>query len=356
MTESCAATTALRRCSWAASTPDYRAYHDTEWGFPVADDVRLFEKLSLEGFQAGLSWLTILRKREAFRARVRRASTSSGSRASARATSSGCWPTPAIVRHRGKIEAVINNAKRAVELVEAEGSLARYVWGFEPPAAPSALDRAALDRACRVTAESKALAKDLKRRGWRFVGPTTVYAFMQAMGLVNDHLDGCDAGDAVAEQRSVSSGPARPVRELRCCDDVGRHPRTAQRPALCWARRRCGAADDQGRGRTRVSTASWTGSRRDSSRLTAPLGSDPDLRLSGVDLHQRRRTGRPRGSGKRVLEPGKLVSLDVAAEVDGYHADAAVTVPVGAVDEQRRKLVDATRAALAAGMNQLSLG
>jgi DNA-3-methyladenine glycosylase I len=179
----------VARCWWATSAPDYRAYHDMEWGFPVADDVRLFEKLSLEGFQAGLSWLTILRKREAFRSafagfqfeRVARF----GERDVARLLADA-----GIVRHRGKIEAVINNAQRAVELVEREGSLARYVWRFEPEPRAGRIDRA---QVATLAPESTSLAKDLKRRGWRFVGPTTVYAFMQAMGLVNDHLDGCGA-------------------------------------------------------------------------------------------------------------------------------------------------------------------
>jgi DNA-3-methyladenine glycosylase I len=181
----------LARCWWAESAPEYREYHDSEWGFPVADDVRLFEKLSLEGFQAGLSWLTILRKREAFRAafasfdyhRVARF----GDRDVARLLADA-----GIVRHRGKIEAVINNARRALELAEAEGSLAHYVWRFEPAERARGLDRARLVELAS-THDSQALAKDLKRRGWRFVGPTTVYAFMQAMGLVNDHLDGCAA-------------------------------------------------------------------------------------------------------------------------------------------------------------------
>jgi DNA-3-methyladenine glycosylase I len=179
----------VARCRWANSAPEYRAYHDTEWGFPVSDEVRLFEKLSLEGFQAGLSWLTILRKRDAFRRafagfefdRIAEFGESDVTRLLADA---------GIVRHRGKIEAVINNARRMVERGEAEGSLAHYVWGFEPEARSGPLDRAK-PAEVSVTAESKALAKDLKRRGWRFVGPTTVYAFMQAMGLVNDHREGC---------------------------------------------------------------------------------------------------------------------------------------------------------------------
>jgi DNA-3-methyladenine glycosylase I len=195
----------VARCWWAGSAPEYRAYHDTEWGFPVADDVRLFEKLSLEGFQAGLSWLTILRKREAFRAafagfafeKVAQFGDGDVQRLLADA---------GIVRHRGKIEAVINNARRAVELVADEGSLAHYIWGFEPAARAGGLDRAGL-AALDATAESRALAKSLKRLGWRFVGPTTVYAFMQAMGLVNDHLDGCDARPEVDRARAGFSRP-----------------------------------------------------------------------------------------------------------------------------------------------------
>jgi DNA-3-methyladenine glycosylase I len=195
----------VARCSWACSTPDYRAYHDSEWGFPVSDDVRLFEKLSLEGFQAGLSWLTILRKREAFRrafmgfdfARVARFTERDVERLLANAD---------IVRHRGKIEAVINNAQRALELVEAEGSLAHHVWSFEPPARSGRLDLATLAQLAS-TPESTALARDLKRRGWRFLGPTTAYAFMQAMGLVNDHLDGCDVRLAADDARRGFSRP-----------------------------------------------------------------------------------------------------------------------------------------------------
>jgi DNA-3-methyladenine glycosylase I len=191
----------VARCAWGLSTDDYVAYHDTEWGFPVADDVRLFEKLSLEGFQAGLSWLTILRKREAFRAafagfdfeRVARF----GDRDVARLLTDA-----AIVRHRGKIEAVINNAARACELVEQEGTLAHYIWRFEPRPRHGELDRAALNQ-LGVAPEAKALAKDLKALGWRFVGPTTVYAFMQAMGMVNDHVSGCQLREG-AEQASSS--------------------------------------------------------------------------------------------------------------------------------------------------------
>jgi DNA-3-methyladenine glycosylase I len=190
----------VKRCWWGDSTPDYRPYHDTEWGFPVADDIRLFEKLSLEGFQAGLSWLTILRKREAFRRafagfdfeRV----AGFGKRDVTRLLKDA-----SIIRHRGKIEAAINNAQRAVELVDSEGSLAAYVWRFEPePLRVTPLPA--------HTVESDALSRDLKRRGWRFVGPTTVYAFMQAMGLVNDHVVGCDAGEAVDRARAKFKRPA----------------------------------------------------------------------------------------------------------------------------------------------------
>ena len=195
----------VARCWWGDSAPDYRAYHDTEWGFPVADDVRLFEKLSLEGFQAGLSWLTILRKREAFRVAFAGFHFTEIARFGPRDVER-LLGDAGIVRHRGKIEAVINNAQRAVELVAETGSLARYVWEFEPPARADGLDRAGL-AALATTAESRELARSLKRRGWRFVGPTTVYAFMQAMGLVNDHLDGCAARPAVARARTEFRRP-----------------------------------------------------------------------------------------------------------------------------------------------------
>jgi DNA-3-methyladenine glycosylase I len=193
------------RCWWGASTPDYRAYHDTEWGFPVDDDIRLFEKLCLEAFQSGLSWLTILRKREAFRSAFKGFDFERVARFGSRDVER-LMGDASIVRNRAKIEATINNAKRAVELVDAEGSVAHYVWRFEPEGRPERLDRAGLTELA-VSPESTALAKDLKRRGWRFVGPTTVYAFMQAMGLVNDHLIGCDAGDAVAKRRERFKRP-----------------------------------------------------------------------------------------------------------------------------------------------------
>jgi DNA-3-methyladenine glycosylase I len=195
----------VARCSWGDSAPEYRPYHDTEWGFPVADDVRLFEKLSLEGFQAGLSWLTILRKREAFRAAFAGFDLHQVARFGERDVAR-LLGDAGIVRHRGKIEAVINNAQRAVELVAAEGSLAHYIWTYEPARRTGGLDRATLAELAH-TEDSRALAKDLKRRGWRFVGPTTVYAFMQAMGLVNDHLDGCHAQRPAAEARSIFTAP-----------------------------------------------------------------------------------------------------------------------------------------------------
>jgi DNA-3-methyladenine glycosylase I len=198
----------VTRCFWGDSSPEYRGYHDTEWGFPVDDDRRLFEKLCLEGFQSGLSWLTILRKREGFRQafagfdfeRVARFGAKDVERLLADAS---------IVRHRGKIEATINNAQRAVEFVDEEGSLSTYVWRFEPDPAsrPKRLTWAALLELAQ-TEESRALAKDLKRRGWRFVGPTTVYAFMQAMGLVNDHVEGCASRALAAEARAAFAVPS----------------------------------------------------------------------------------------------------------------------------------------------------
>ena len=189
----------LSRCWWAGSDPLYLRYHDEEWGRPITDDSRLFEKVCLEGFQAGLSWLTILRKRDAFRQsfvgfdidRVARFGPRDVDRLLA---DSG------IVRHRGKIESAINNARRAKALVDEYGSLAAYVWQWEPvpEARPRRVIRAAL---VGTTPESTALSKDLKRRGWTFVGPTTMYAFMQAVGLVNDHVDGCASRGAVETAR-----------------------------------------------------------------------------------------------------------------------------------------------------------
>ena len=195
------------RCWWAGNDPLYIDYHDREWGFPVRDDRPLFEKICLEGFQAGLSWRTILGKRDAFRAgfanfefrRVARFTQRDIERLVADA---------AIVRHRGKIESARNNAKRAVELVDEFGSLAAYFWRFEPVASsrPKRLTRDVL-AAMPTSAESIALSKDLKRRGWTFVGPTTVYAFMQAMGLVNDHVHDCETRASAQQARDVFERP-----------------------------------------------------------------------------------------------------------------------------------------------------
>ena len=201
----------LARCWWGASTPDYARYHDREWGRPVTDDHRLFEKLCLEGFQSGLSWLTILRKRENFRRAFAEFDFEKVARFGARDVRR-LLGDAGIVRHRGKIESTIHNAGRACELVEEKGSLAAYFWSFEPPAAsrPRKLTRAAL-MTMATTADSHALSRDLKRRGWTFVGPTTVYAFMQAMGLVNDHLEGCHARPEAEGRRRRLRRP-KPVR------------------------------------------------------------------------------------------------------------------------------------------------
>jgi len=191
------------RCRWCGSAPEFLAYHDQEWGYPVADDTRLFEKLCLEGFQSGLSWRTILAKRENFR----QAFAGFDFRQVARFTSadvSRLLQDEGIVRHRGKIEAVIHNAARAQEVVNEVGSLAAFFWGFEPgqgelPAPQSA----------STIPASVALSKELKRRGWKFVGPTTVFAFMQAMGLVNDHATGCASRDKAAQARARFKVPKR---------------------------------------------------------------------------------------------------------------------------------------------------
>lgn len=182
----------IARCWWGASTPDYQVYHDTEWGFPVADDHRLFEKLCLEGFQSGLSWLTVLRKRPDFRRvfhgfdakRVAAMGAEDVTRLLADAT---------IIRHRGKIEAAIANAAAALDVADEWGTLAAFFWSFEPLDRPPSTEP--------TTAESAALAKELKRRRFRFVGPTTAYAFMQATGIVNDHVPGCATRSEVATAR-----------------------------------------------------------------------------------------------------------------------------------------------------------
>ncbi|REK23114.1 MAG: DNA-3-methyladenine glycosylase I [Actinobacteria bacterium] len=186
------------RCSWGVSAEEYLSYHDNEWGFPVDEEARLFEKLCLEGFQSGLSWITVLRKRPAFREvfagfdieKVALMGPGDVER---------LLGDPRIIRHRGKIEATINNAQRALEIIDDEGSLASFVWRFEP---------AHRDPGRSTSPESVAMSRELKRRGFRFVGPTTAYAFMQAMGLVNDHLDGCISHPAVEEARALFSRPA----------------------------------------------------------------------------------------------------------------------------------------------------
>ena len=194
------------RCRWCAAAPEFLTYHDTEWGFPVADDQRLFEKLALEGFQSGLSWRTILAKRENFRAAFRDFDIDLVARFGARDVKR-MLADAGIVRHRGKIEAVINNAKRARELVEREGSLAAFIWRYEPDAKKLAKAHSASTRAVSTSAESVALSKDLKKLGWAFVGPTTVYAFMQAMGLVNDHVEDCVIHRKVAKARKSFKRP-----------------------------------------------------------------------------------------------------------------------------------------------------
>jgi len=191
------------RCHWCGEDPLYTAYHDAEWGFPVGDDRRLFEKICLEGFQSGLSWITILRKREAFREAFEGFEIERVARMDGGAVTR-LLGNAAIVRHRGKIESTLNNAQRARELAEEFGSLAAYFWRWEPPAAarPRKLTRAVL-ATLATSPESVALAKDLKQRGWSFVGPTTIYAFMQAMGLVNDHEHDCATRAGVLAARKA---------------------------------------------------------------------------------------------------------------------------------------------------------
>ena len=193
------------RCWWPGDDAGYIAYHDQEWGRPVTDDVRLFEKLCLEGFQAGLSWLTILRKRENFRAAFCGFDIAVVAAFGA-ADIERLLRDAGIVRHRGKIASAVNNAGRAVELIEEFGSLADYLWDWAPQSAQPA--PTGKDSLPASTPESTALAKDLKRRGWTFVGPTTVYAFMQSVGMVNDHLEACFARPECESERAQL--PARP--------------------------------------------------------------------------------------------------------------------------------------------------
>ena len=189
------------RCAWAGAAPEFLDYHDREWGFPVKDDRRLFEKICLESFQSGLSWRTILNKRENFRAAFDGFDFDKMAGYGA-ADVERLLGNAGIIRHRGKIEAVINNAQRAQEMVAREGSLARFFWSYEPD--PKTLGR---PHTLTQSAESVAISKELKKRGWKFVGPTTIFAFMQAMGLINDHDIGCVIRDEVEAARAVFERP-----------------------------------------------------------------------------------------------------------------------------------------------------
>ncbi len=191
------------RCRWCGAAPEFLDYHDSEWGFPVSDDHRLFEKLSLESFQSGLSWRTILVKRENFRAAFHDFDFDRIARFTQRDINR-LLKDKGIVRHRGKIEAVINNARRTQEIVKREGSLAAFIWRYEPGKRPRAKPQTA-----STSTESITLSKDLKKQGWKFVGPTTVYAFMQAMGLINDHVEGCVIRSKVDRARKNFRRPGR---------------------------------------------------------------------------------------------------------------------------------------------------
>lgn len=200
------------RCWWPGDDAQYIDYHDTEWGHPVTNDTRLFEKICLEGFQAGLSWLIILRKRENFRNAFAQFDMDVVARFSEKDINR-LLADAGIVRHRGKIEATINNAGRALDLIESGTTLQEHFWSFAPDvpfgrdgesAHPSGISS--------VSPSAIALSKDLKKRGWKFVGPTTVYSFMQSMGLVNDHLDGCLSQEQCESERRLVLG-ARVIRE-----------------------------------------------------------------------------------------------------------------------------------------------
>lgn len=189
-----------QRCTWCSAAPEFLHYHDTEWGFPVKDDRRLFEKLCLETFQSGLSWRTILAKRDNFRSAFAGFDIAKVARFGQREVDS-LLANEGIVRHRGKIEAVINNAQRAEELIQNEGSLAAFVWRYEAPNIEFA------PQTVSTSAQSMALSKALKARGWQFVGPTTVFAFMQAMGLLNDHAEGCVIREKASAARAAFEPP-----------------------------------------------------------------------------------------------------------------------------------------------------
>jgi len=200
----------IKRCEWCLATESYIQYHDTEWGFPVDDDIRLFEKLSLESFQSGLSWLTILNKREGFRRAFKGFDFNKVARFK-ETDIDKLLNNAEIVRHRGKIEATINNANIAKQIVKTEGSLAALIWSFEPEARAPARSLADLPT---QTPESTALAKELKSRGWKFFGPTTAYAFMQSMGLINDHIIDCAIYEKVESARKAFKRPQRKSRQL----------------------------------------------------------------------------------------------------------------------------------------------
>lgn len=191
------------RCHWCGAAPEFLHYHDAEWGFPVSDDHRLFEKLCLEGFQSGLSWRTILAKRENFRAAFHDFDFDQVARYT-QGDVDRLLNDAGIVRHRGKIEATINNARQAQALIKTEGSLATFIWRYEPD-----LSQLAEPQTASTSAASIALSKDLKKRGWKFVGPTTVYAFMQAMGLINDHVEDCVIRAQVERARQQFKRPGR---------------------------------------------------------------------------------------------------------------------------------------------------
>ena len=197
----------LMRCSWSGTATDYVKYHDTEWGFPVKDDVRLFEKICLESFQSGLSWRTILTKRENFRAafcgfEFHKVAQFNDDDKNQLLNNKG------IVRHKGKIESVINNAQRAIEMEKEFGSLAKYFWSFEPDSSSNKDDLENIEPQSQTTSkESIALSKDLKKRDWKFVGPTTMFAFIQAMGLINDHAYGCVTREKVEQARKTFVKP-----------------------------------------------------------------------------------------------------------------------------------------------------
>ena len=202
MSETILAADGKQRCRWCGLAPDFLAYHDFEWGFPVREDFRLFEKLSLESFQSGLSWRTILTKREHFRQAFHNFDFNKIAEFN-QDDIDRLLQNEGIVRHRGKIEAVVNNAKKAREIVESEGSFATFIWRYEPNEKSLGPPQSASS-----SSESVALSKDLKKMGWKFVGPTTVYAFMQAMGLINDHAEDCVIRQKVARSNKKFKRPA----------------------------------------------------------------------------------------------------------------------------------------------------